>query len=46
MDVRRMREALRSYYGSGSPFSKRLDKMPDNQVIAIYYRLKEKGVLK
>lgn len=46
MNVRHMREALRAYYGSGSPFSKRLDKMPDNQVIAIFYRLQNKGVLK
>lgn len=41
-----MRDQLRRYYGAASPFSKRLDKMPDNQVIAIYYRLNNKGVLK
>jgi len=46
MDVRYMKDALRTYYGSGSPFSKKLDSMSDSQVIAIYYRLKQKGVLK
>lgn len=46
MNVQQMRVELRRHYGAAAPFSKRLDKMPDNQVIAIFYRLKNKGVLK
>jgi len=46
VNVKQMRVELARYYGAASPFSKRLDKMPDNQVIAIYYRLKNKGALK
>lgn len=41
-----MRTALKSYYGPGSSFSKGLDKKPDSQVIAIYFRLKNKGLIK
>jgi len=46
MDTRLMRDALRSYYGSGSPFAQKLKTMSDKQVQAIYFRLKNKGVLK
>jgi hypothetical protein len=41
-----MREALRKHYGSGSPFAQKLKTMKDDQVQAIYFRLKNKGVLK
>jgi len=46
MNTQQMREALKSYYGSGSPFAQKLKTMPDKQVQAIYFRLKNKGVLK
>lgn len=46
MNTQQMRIELRRYYGAAAPFSKKLDKMPDNQVQAIYFRLKNKGVLK
>jgi hypothetical protein len=46
MNVYQMREALRQYYGSGSPFAEKLKTMSDGQVIAIYFRLKNKGVIK
>lgn len=38
--------ALKKHYGVNSAFAKRLDRMSDDQVIAIYLRLKGKGVLK
>lgn len=46
MNVNQMREALRLYYGSGSPFAERLKTMKDQQVQAIYFQLKNKGALK
>lgn len=46
MNVRIMREELRRHFGAASPFSKRLDRMKDSQVIAIYYRIKNKGEIK
>jgi len=46
MNVNDMREALRLYYGTGSPFSSKLKTMKDSQIQAIYFRLKEKGVFK
>lgn len=46
MNVNDMREALKSHYGPGSPFSARLKTMTDKQVLAIYFRLKNKGELK
>lgn len=46
MDTNAKRQALKAHYGPGSAFTKSLDKMPDNQVIAIYLRLKAKGVIK
>ena len=46
MNVQHMKKELRNYYGPAAPFSKRLDKMSENQIIAIYLRLKKKGVLK
>lgn len=41
-----MRETLRVYYGSGSPFAQKLKTLPDRQVLAIYLRLKTKGLIK
>lgn len=46
MDVSGYRNALRNHYGVNSAFAKRLDAMRDGQVIAIYLRLKNKGVIK
>lgn len=46
MNVATMKQAIRFYYGTGSSFSKRLDTMSDSQVIAIYMRLKSKGVIR
>lgn len=46
MNVHQMREELRRYYGSGSPFAQKLKTMKDQQITAIYLRLKNKGVLK
>jgi hypothetical protein len=46
MNVNEMRRQLAQHYGPGSSFTKRLPGMPDAQVIAVYYRLKNKGELK
>lgn len=46
MNVKQMRIELAKHFGAASAFSKSLDKKPDNQIIAIYYRLKGKGELK
>lgn len=46
MNTNQMREELRLYYGSGSPFAQKLKTMKDPQVQAIYFRLKKKGALK
>jgi hypothetical protein len=40
------REAIKHVYGKNSQFAKKLDKMSDSQIIAIYIRLKSKGVIK
>lgn len=40
------RLALIQYYGKHSQFANRLSTMSDSQVIAIYLRLKAKGVIK
>lgn len=46
MGAQAERIALTEYYGKNSPFASKLKSMPDNQVIAIYLRLKNKGVIK
>lgn len=46
MNVQQMRVELTRHYGAASPFSKRVTRMPDNQVQAIYLRLKNKGEIK
>lgn len=39
-------KALLEHYGSDSPFGKRLPKMSESQVFAIFMRLVEKGEIK
>lgn len=46
MNTNQMRIELRRVYGAASPFSKSLDKKSDAQIQAIYFRLKNKGVIK
>lgn len=40
------RQALKQHYGKNSQFAKRVDAMSDSQVLAIYLRLKGKGLIK
>jgi hypothetical protein len=46
MSPAQMRKEIAQYYGAASPFAKRLDKMSNDQVTAIYFRMKSKGALK
>ena len=46
MSARAEREAIKYVYGKNSQFAKKVDKMSDSQVIAIYLRLKLKGIIK
>lgn len=46
MQVWEMKREIINYYGTGSSFSRRVTKMKDNQIIAIYRRLQNKGVFK
>lgn len=43
-DIQQKRIALRGLYGPG--WAKKVDKMPDNQVIALYLKFKKEGKIK
>lgn len=45
MLVSEMRRKIKSVYGN-STWDRRVDNMADNQVIAIFYSMKEKGTFK
>lgn len=46
VNVQQMRLELQRMYGAASSFSRRLERMSDNQVIAIYMNKKKQGVTK
>jgi len=45
VSVRDMRSALRAVY-SGASWQEKVDRMPDNQVIAVYYSFQHRGKIK
>lgn len=46
MTVRDMRQALKSQYNGAFKWVNRVNNMSDSQVIAIYYRMLERGQIK
>lgn len=45
MLVSEMRKKVKSVYGN-STWDRKVDAMPDNQVIAIFYSMREKGIFR